>query len=173
MKKKVAIILILLSHFAFTQVNSEQEQEELSLTGHNKNVLYATGFLDFIGSGFGLNFERHKWRYKEENLTHWLSLIGLGRAHNYSFFGKCSVSLWKDDLGGDYEYRLNAQIGYIKQIEGKAWGKEIAAGLFIWGEDGFPSFNIGYRYQKPLKRFVFRGGVGFPEMLYSSVGFSF
>ncbi len=33
--------------------------------------------------------------------------------------------------------------------------------------------NVGYRFQKPNGRFIFRTGVGFPEAIYISFGFSF
>lgn len=36
-----------------------------------------------------------------------------------------------------------------------------------------PAGNVGYRFQKPRGRFIFRTGVGFPEAIYISLGFSF
>lgn len=36
-----------------------------------------------------------------------------------------------------------------------------------------PAGNLGYRFQKPDGRFIFRTGVGFPEAIYISFGFSF
>jgi hypothetical protein len=36
-----------------------------------------------------------------------------------------------------------------------------------------PSGSIGYRFQKPNRRFFFRTGVGFPDALYISVGTRF
>ena len=36
-----------------------------------------------------------------------------------------------------------------------------------------PAANIGYRYQKPSGNFMFRTGVGFPDLLYVGFGYSF
>ena len=36
-----------------------------------------------------------------------------------------------------------------------------------------PSGSIGYRKQKPGGHFIFRTGIGFPDALYVSLGFSF
>ncbi|MBN1116917.1 MAG: hypothetical protein JXA77_06925 [Bacteroidales bacterium] len=35
-----------------------------------------------------------------------------------------------------------------------------------------PAPNIGYRFKKPEGKFVFRTGVGFPELIYLSFGYS-
>ena len=34
-------------------------------------------------------------------------------------------------------------------------------------------FNMGYRKQKPEDSKIFRAGIGYPELLYFSFGFSF
>lgn len=36
-----------------------------------------------------------------------------------------------------------------------------------------PAPNIGYRYQKPEGNFIFRSGLGFPELLYVGLGYLF
>ena len=35
-----------------------------------------------------------------------------------------------------------------------------------------PAPNAGYRYQKPDGKFIFRTGIGFPELLYVSFGYA-
>ena len=44
---------------------------------------------------------------------------------------------------------------------------DFAASEFEFG------FNVGYRMQKPQGSTIFRTGVGYPELLYVSLGFSF
>ena len=36
-----------------------------------------------------------------------------------------------------------------------------------------PIFNIGYRFQVPDESYVFRSGIGFPELIYLGFGMSF
>jgi hypothetical protein len=54
---------------------------------------------------------------------------------------------------------------------------EAKLGIFgIFGHDMkgvLPSVAIGYRKQKPGSRFIFRTGIGFPDLLYVSWGVSF
>jgi len=54
---------------------------------------------------------------------------------------------------------------------------EAKAGVcYFWKGDLqglFPSASIGYRKQKPGSHFIFRTGIGFPDALYVSWGFSF
>lgn len=37
----------------------------------------------------------------------------------------------------------------------------------------FPAGNIGYRFQKPQGWFIFRAGIGFPDLAYVGVGVAF
>lgn len=39
--------------------------------------------------------------------------------------------------------------------------------------DMAPALTVGYRYQKPGDNFIFRAGIGFPEIYYLSLGFCF
>lgn len=39
--------------------------------------------------------------------------------------------------------------------------------------DNYLAANIGFRYQKPAGKFIFRTGIGWPEFLYLSFGYSF
>lgn len=52
-----------------------------------------------------------------------------------------------------------------------------AGACFFWAGDVqgilLPSASIGYRKQKPGSRFIFRTGIGFPDFLYVSWGYSF
>lgn len=54
---------------------------------------------------------------------------------------------------------------------------EAKAGVcYFWDGDLqglFPSVSVGYRKQKPGSGFIFRTGVGFPDALYVSWGYSF
>lgn len=54
---------------------------------------------------------------------------------------------------------------------------EIAAGWHptLKGEVDFPQLGgtFAYRYQKPQGNFIFRFGVGIPEIMFAGVGFSF
>jgi hypothetical protein len=52
---------------------------------------------------------------------------------------------------------------------------EAKAGILYLPTEGvlFPSGAIGYRKQKPGSHFIFRTGIGLPDLLYLSWGYSF
>ena len=51
---------------------------------------------------------------------------------------------------------------------------EAKAGILYLPTEGvFPSGAIGYRKQKTGSRFIFRTGIGLPDLLYLSWGYSF
>lgn len=61
-----------------------------------------------------------------------------------------------------HHFEVNAGPGLAVYIDGSPYESN-----FILG------FNIGYRNQKPDSPIVFRTGIGFPECLYVSFGYSF
>ncbi len=38
-------------------------------------------------------------------------------------------------------------------------------------QEFIPAFTLGYRFQKPGENFIFRSGIGYPELYYLSLGF--
>ena len=40
------------------------------------------------------------------------------------------------------------------------------------GNKILPAANVGYRFQKPERNFLFRTGIGFPDAIYIGVGLS-
>jgi len=87
-------------------------------------------------------------------------------------------------LGGgvlyDGQYRYNLIYPRVYWLIGKKSSKaELAVGggllLDLADEQGavFPAIVIGYRYQKPCQRFLFRVGVALPEGIYAGIGYRF
>jgi len=77
------------------------------------------------------------------------------------------------------DYSLNIIINYTCLTGAENNHFELGVGatymhfLTTSGKYVAPAPNIGYRYQKPDGKFVFRTGVGFPELLYMSFGYAF
>jgi len=110
---------------------------------------------------------------------------------NFGFFPLLNIS-------GHYEYkfwsskrqtfnattRINAGFLYLPYVNptiGFFAGEgvtniELTGGILVLdGEDiiVWPSGSLGFRFQKREKPFIFRFGVGVPEMIYVSLGFGF
>lgn len=46
-------------------------------------------------------------------------------------------------------------------------------GLDISNFLAYPNIDLGYRFQKPNRGFIYRAGIGFPEAVYLSIGYAF
>jgi hypothetical protein len=119
--------------------------------------------------------------------------------HPTSFFNSVGVRLsigsikeWGDGRG------INSSANIFTFFGKKSHHLEIGAGLIYTFPESFeeselglqpllPSFTLSYRYQKPLSEilhfdsldwtpmntFVFRAGIGFPEVIHLSLGYCF
>ena len=99
----------------------------------------------------------------------------------YSVFssGLNYLNVRSPDIGTDNFLILPLRYGILTGID-KKHHFEINAGTDFFVGIGNPSErsfllsgNIGYRMQKPGAHLIFRMGVGFPECLYMSLGYSF
>ena len=126
-----------------------------------KNSIYASaGFIPLWGA-ININYERMLINSSEKFLKSWWLRIGGGKWATWEIEGLHFVSTIAA-LTGSKNNHL-----------------ELSAGITILNDNYenensvYPAGNIGYRYQKPEGRFVFRTGFSFPETLYVSLGTSF
>jgi hypothetical protein len=147
------VFLPLLSTPTFSQENTESDP-----------VLFKPNMFHG-GLGFGgviftatTNYERILTQHLDKVVTATFAKIGIG-----------AYLSW----GGDGQY-IFAQYGFMTGK--KANHFEASAGPnFILGDDDLlpVAFNFGYRHQKPGKSFMYRTGIGFPEIIYFGMGLSF
>jgi len=134
--------------------------------GLKKNVVYGSvGGYVFWGAANG-NYERLILERKDDFFKTYLIKVGIG-----GFF--------------TYELAMNTFVTSLTALTGsKNRHLELSIGTAIlFGSyklnDPYnpisltPAGALGYRFQSPKKHFVFRMGVGFPEVIYLSLGFSF
>ena len=124
----------------------------------HKNVLYATAGIFFLYYGVNVNYERMIRESNDRFIQSLWIRVGAG-----------VITDWSDDEG------INL-ITTITALTGKRNSHfEFALGATHQGEYIliFPAGNLGYRYQKPKGGFVFRTGIGWPETIYLSFGYSF
>ena len=86
-------------------------------------------------------------------------------------------------ISDDHVFIPSLRFGIITGIDKKHHfeinaGPHLLVGIYNDGFDLATSeldfgFNIGYRKQKPQDPKVFKAGVGYPELLYVALGFSF
>ena len=115
------------------------------------------------------------------NLTYERHLCALGSKKRWNLYGRALYGS-AGEIGNDY---IQAAL-LPNLISGRGKNHfEFSLGptyLFDW-HDGrsiltrprqfvnvFIQVNMGYRYQSPYKRFIFRAGAGYPELVYFGMG---
>lgn len=146
----------------------------------NQNIVYSTAAFGGIWGTLNLNYERQLTTtnsnfFKTINLRvgggYWATwgvkgshfivtpvfISGTGNNHFESSIG---VTLLYDK--SSYDIGVSNARYFDEQIPSQTEYMNL-----------FPSGTLGYRYQKPNGRFVFRTGVGFPDIVYLSLGVAF
>ncbi len=115
-----------------------------------------------------------------------------------SYWAKASYGRWVEPFGSKGRYsslglsaltgsknnHIELGIGLTSFFDLDKYNYGVSDALTVNGGTGIipskseyrfitPSGGIGYRFQKPNGRFIFRSGLGFPEAVYVSVGFCF
>jgi len=118
------------------------------------------------------------------NLTYERHLCAIGKKKRWNLYGRAFYGS-AGAIGNDY---IQASL-LPNLISGRGKNHfEFGLGpvyLFDWDEGRsiftrprhfvniFIQLNMGYRYQSPYKRFIFRTGAGYPEYVYFGMGWSF
>lgn len=167
---RVLIIFLFLVNSIFAQIQNEQIKTSL-----NKNSLSFNIGTAILANGLGLKYERIIARKQL-----YYSISANVNFFRFSFFGAENHTV------------LSVSNGFITGIDernhfdanvGLGWGYvNVESYGGIYGSGGSPASqynqflpvaSCGYRYQVPNDGFIFRTGVGYPELLYISFGVSF
>lgn len=152
-----SLFLLLTIHSVTGQTSeSEKAPERIS-----KNVIYGTlGFFPIWGA-LNINYERMLGHSTEKFITSWWWRLGGG-----------VWGAWETG-GPHFLSTLSAMTGSGKSHFEAGLGFTVLNDNYYHENSFYPAGNIGYRFQKPDGRFVFRAGVGFPETTHLSFGISF
>ena len=139
-------------------INTKEIKEHPTI--YNRNVIYGTLSYGFALGSISLNYEGMIWNPQRKHLNNlWLKAsIGyfavwniVNTQYNISLVG----------INGKGNKHLEYSIGTSLYYHKKSY-----SGIL-------PSATIGYRYQKPKGKIIYRFGIGFPEAFYASIGVSF
>lgn len=137
--------------------NIDQEPKDSVLKPKN-NAIYFTLAPDLVFWAAGLYYERIMYTWEKGKL-----------------FARAGYQGWAIIIaeGGD---AIIFQPGIITGTNTGHFEAALGATYITSSEnDGFfaPAVSVGYRRQKPGKRFLFRAGIGYPDGIYVSLGTSF
>ena len=170
---RVLFIFLLLSSVIFSQSNDVSDENTLK----SNNISFSAGTA-LLAHGLGLMYQRIIQPNPTQHACFTLSAnVNFFRV---DFFG-ASNTLVFSARGGlltgcnkRNHFEANFGAGLANVVEESYSG--------IYGSGGssgsnyraiYPAANIGYRFQVPNENFVFRTGIGFPELLYVGFGVAF
>lgn len=106
--------------------------------------------------------------------------ISYERLFQGKIFGSKNTAIADIGLGGAVYWEGSSmfiinRLGVLTGAGKKHFEAKAGVCYFLDGYtvDLYPSASIGYRKQKPGSHFVFRTGIGFPDAIYTSWGYSF
>lgn len=113
---------------------------------------------DFKGSLLFGKFEFFISPYSQRKKTNWFLSVGYLRIADSEVETRHMPSLKAGFLMGESNHQFECQFGfiYIPDLE------------FVC-----PSAQVGYRYQPARSGLIFRAGIGLPEPIYATIGYSF
>lgn len=135
--------------FAFYIPSRAQNPENHDVS---KNTTYLEFGTNYIVSSVFVNYERHFYSSATEKL-HLYGRAGLGGAavfwHHAGWGGLAGLTMLTGPKNHHFEASAGAFLGY------ESGGPSYKGTLFV-----LPLLDLGYRYQKPGKGFLFRAKVG-------------
>lgn len=168
---RVLFLFILLSNFTFAQSDESVVQGTLQKNSLSLNIGTA-----LLANGGGVKYERIIPRKKM-----YYTLSAGANLFRFDFFSteNHTVLFISNGLitGLDKRNHFEASIGLgwddvNKEASGSIYGGSGGSSAAQYSQF-IPVANIGYRFQAPNKDFVFRTGVGFPELIYVGLGVAF
>jgi len=132
---------------------------------YERVIVGANAFDILLKASFGFFYVPEGIGEKSKNGVQFLvQFIMLhGRASNFIEYG-IGLGSW---------YQPADATGIQSSINGLNFGSHTSSPSSQEDLNFFPAVNLGYRHQKSLKSPIFRFGIGFPEILYFSIGYGF
>jgi hypothetical protein len=153
--------------FREEQVVIKEEKETAKRTEKifNNAIYGSLGYALIAGSGT-IYYERMLKQNRLENNISFFTKIGIGQAVFWDADGKYILGQL-GVLTGNKNSHFETSLGMVYFYGGseKNWHQNNPLTLL--------SGSVGYRYQKPSSRFIFRAGAAWPEMVYLSIGVRF
>ncbi len=163
------------------RLSAENETDSIYKKEINRYSIYATaGFFPIYAIANG-NFEV-KLSSKPRTMAHYIGLkTSVGYWESMLSTGQ-QVGLGLATLSGKKANHLEVYAGITSILDTEQYQRHLDYPdnfpnqqpvyfknyVYFW-----PAFSLGYRYQKPQKPIIFRTGLGYPDAVYVSLGYSF
>ncbi len=163
-------VLALMMTFFIPAICSGQS-EESHFTGLKKNMLHFTPGVQ----GLTLSYERKLWHPEKPNP---LFKTFTARIESGLFLSAFDNIAGEEDLGSFYALSISGITGKGKNHLEFGFGVVRAEGIeniyCCLADDNWDIYpSLGYRFQKPEGKFIFRVGASHPRYTYISIGYAF
>lgn len=183
MIKHITLLVICLFSYA---VASAQLDTNPSVFKYS-NTIYGTAALGGLWGTFNLNYERQLY----VNKTKLFKSVGIRAGGGYwSTWGSTGPHfiLTPTFLSGTGKHHFESSIGVTALYDKLSYDISVSNYNYVVGTGNldnevppsifdyigiYPAGTLGYRFQKPEGRFIFRTGAGFPDVVYVSFGVVF
>ncbi len=163
-----------------SQAYAQEQQPANKQPGFKKNSIQATAGAVGLIAGYSLSYERWLLTSKQSALVGLWTKIGAGGWVSWTSGGP-HQSLMLGTMTGKRNSHLELNMGLARMFDRNSYNA--AKDVSDYYADPPPAKSnyvairaagsLGYRYQKPTGRFIFRVGGGFPETLYLGIGGAF
>ena len=149
----------------------QQTEIDTVKVGLRKNVVHGTLGIYLLAN---VNYERMLGTSKDRGSSFWLR----GGYGVYQTWGEEGTHYLIEltTLFFPGSSHLEASVGFVSMFAKSGYESDLSMGVpqakSVYRDNSIAGV-IGYRFQKPTGHFVFRTGIGFPEVFYTSFGFSF
>lgn len=181
---KLKLLLVIINLLMFMPLYGQGHNKDTIPESLKKNVVYGTlGTAVVIGVAT-INYERMIGESKTKFITSYWLKIGFGEYYIFgsNIGGGPYFTIGLTGLTGKNNGHFEFNIGLASLLDDEEYDRDYEAFLVGWTisepqksdyRTTIPSVGIGYRFQKPDGKFVFRTGYAFPEFVYLSVGYCF
>lgn len=184
MNVKLKLLFVIFNFLLFIPLYGQGQDIDTIHAGLKKNVVYGTlGTAVVIGVAT-INYERMIGESKTKFITSYWLRVGFGEYYIFgsNIGGGPYFTTGLTGLTGKNNRHFEFNIGLSSLLDHEEYDRDYEAYIAGWTTSEpqkseyrttVPSVGIGYRFQKPDGKFVFRTGYAFPEFVYLSVGFCF
>ena len=181
---KLKLLFVIITVLLFIPSYGQGQYKDTIQAGLKKNVVYGTVGTAVVIGVATINYERMIGESKTKFITSYWLKVGFGEYYilGINIGGGPYFTTGLTVLTGKNNRHFEFNIGIASLVEHEKYDREYNGYLNGWTTSETqksdywiikPSVAIGYVFQKPDGKFLFRTGYALPEFVYLSVGFCF
>jgi len=173
-------LLFFIVFFSYKTTYGQNLSDTINLEKPNRNLIHATIGIAGLAGTYHVNYERMLIGFEKGTLAGLWSKVGVGGWGVWSAGGPYQ-SISVGILTGPHRNHFELNAGVARMFNRIGFEREQSLSTQLSEPQPFKSGYVnvslvgtaGYRYQKPDGSFMFRSGLGYPEIIYVGFGVAF